>query len=269
MTRAPGFSVVLMLAVCVVHAAPNSAQRVRAFARLPNWTGLWETAISKELTTPGGRSSTPGTLKLTGHPPYNPEWELKYQAALDNPAVKSAVAETLKGCGNDSPAYVRSFPNIMEAPMVFQVVVTPEETLFVMDHGEVRHIYTDRRAHPVGDDLWPTPLGDSVGHWAGQTLVIDTVARTAGPISMFSPAAELGEQAHFIERVHQIDGNTLEDQVTIDDPTRLVHPWIVTLRFTRVLDLARFIPYECEADRNPLENGKLIIAPPVSPPASP
>ncbi len=93
--------------------------------------------------------------------------------------------------------------------MVFQVVVTPEETLFVMDHGEVRHIYTDRRAHPVGDDLWPTPLGDSVGHWAGQTLVIDTVARTAGPISMFSPAAELGEQAHFIERVHQIDGNTL------------------------------------------------------------
>jgi hypothetical protein len=262
MSRATWFAIAVVLATSLVHAAPNSSQRVRAFARLPDWTGLWETAISKELTTPGGRSSTPGTLKLVGHPPYNPEWELKYQAALDNPVLKAAVTETLKGCGQDAPAYVRSFPNIMDAPMVFQVVVTPEETLFVMDHGEVRHIYTDRRAHPAGDDLWPTPLGDSVGHWAGQTLVIDTVARTAGPISMFSPAAELGEQAHFTERVHQIDANTLEDQLTIEDPMRLAHPWTVTLRFTRVLDLTRFIAYECEADRNPIENGKLTIKPP-------
>ena len=263
MSRATAFGIVLVLAAAaVVHAAPNSPQRVRAFARLPDWTGLWETVISKELTTPGGRSSTPGSLKLVGHPPYNPEWELKYQEALANPAVKAAVDETLKGCGKDAPAYVRSFPNIMDAPMIFQIVVTPEETLFVMDHGEVRHIYTDRRTHPVADDLWPTPLGDSVGHWAGQTLVIDTVARTPGPISMFSPAAELSEQAHFTEQVRQLDANTLEDQLTIEDPVRFSHPWLVILRFSRVLDLTRFIPYECEADRNPIEGGKLIITPP-------
>jgi hypothetical protein len=268
MSRATWFSMVVALTASLTAAlacaAANSPQRVRAFARLPDWTGLWETAISKELTTPSGRSAVPGSgsLKLVGHPPFNPEWERKYQAALASPAVQAAVAETLKGCGQGAPAYVRSFPNIMEAPMVFQVVVTPEETLFVMDHGEVRHIYTDRRAHPAGDDLWPTSLGDSVGRWAGQTLVIDTVARTAGPISMFSPAAELSDQAHFTERVQQIDKNTLEDQLTIEDPMRLVHPWIVTWRFSRVLDLTRFIPYECEADRNPIENGKLTIKPP-------
>jgi len=146
--------------------------------------------------------------------------------------------------------------------MVFQVVVTPEETLFVMDHGEVRHIYTDGRKHPAEEDLWPTPLGDSVGHWDGETLVIDTVARTPGPITMFSPAAELGEQAHFTERVRRIDKSTMEDELTIEDPQRFLHPWTVTFRYTRAADLNRFIPYDCEADRNPVENGKLTIRPP-------
>jgi hypothetical protein len=264
MRRANSFGIVLLLSASLVHAAPNSPRRVHAFARLPDWTGLWETAISKDLTTASGASRTAGgvTLQLVGHPPYNPEWEQKYQAALNNPAAKAALTNTLKGCGEGAPAFVRSFPNIMEAPMVFQVVVTPEETLFVMDHGEVRHIYTDHRPHPDKDDLWPTPLGDSVGHWVGQVLVIDTVARSPGPISMFAPAAELGEQAHFTERVRQIDQDTLEDQLTIEDPARLVRPWTVTLRYTRVPDLTRFIPYDCEADRNPVENGKFTITPP-------
>jgi hypothetical protein len=148
----------------------------------------------------------------------------------------------------------------MEAPMVFQVVVTPEETLFVMDHGEVRHIYTDGRRHPAEDDLWPTLLGDSVGRWEGETLVIDTIARTAGPISMFGPA-QLSEQAHFTERVRRIDKDTLEDQLTIEDPASLTRPWTITLRYERVRDLDRFILYDCDSDRNPVENGKLIIAP--------
>jgi hypothetical protein len=260
MRRSHLFSIVLVFTASLVHAAPNSPQRIRAFARLPNWTGLWETPISKEITTPSGGAGRQGpshvNFELAGHPPYNPEWEQKYQAALSE-----KLPDTFKGCGAGAPESVKSFPNIMEAPMIFQVVVTPEETLFVMDHGEVRHIYTDGRMHPGEEDLWPTPLGDSVGHWMGQTLVIDTVARTPGPISMFGPA-ELSDQAHFIERVRQIDKNTLEDKLTIEDPPRLLRPWTVTLRFTRVPDLTRFIPYDCESDRNPIENGKLTIAPP-------
>lgn len=266
MTRLAMFGIVVVFAASLVCAAPSSPQRVRAFARLPNWTGLWETPISKEITTPSGGSGRTGPsrvrFELAGHPPYNSEWEQKYQSALADHAAVAAQTDTFKGCGAGAPEYVKSFPNIMEAPMVFQVVVTPEETLFVMDHGEVRHIYTDGRMHPGEEDLWPTPLGDSVGHWLGQTLVIDTIARTPGPISMFSPAAELSEQAHFIERVRQLDRNTLEDQLTIEDPPRLLRPWTVTLRFSRVPDLTRFIAYDCEADRNPIENGKLAIKPP-------
>jgi hypothetical protein len=247
----------------LVSAAPNSPQRVRAFARLPDWNGMWETSSSTAITNPAGQTGTGSfaNLKLVEHPPYNPEWEQKYQAVLKDPVFAAKMANTIKGCGAGAPASVRSFPNIMEAPMVFQVVVTPEETLFVMDHGEVRHIYTDGRAHPDKDDLWPTLLGDSVGHWKGETLVIDTIARTAGPISMFGPA-QLSEQAHFTERLRRIDKNTLEDQLTIEDPASLLRPWTITLRYDRVQDLDRFILYDCDSDRNPVENDKLIIAPP-------
>ena len=90
--------------------------------------------------------------------------------------------------------------------------------------------------------------------------MIDTIARTAGPISMFGPA-ELREQAHFKERVRRIDTNTLEDELTIGDPASPVRHWTITLRYERVQDLDRFILYDCDADRNPVENGKLIIAP--------
>ena len=78
---------------------------------------------------------------------------------------------------------------------------------------------------------------------------------------MFAPAAKLSEQAHFTERVRQVDKNTLEDQLTIEDPVRFRQPWIVTLRYTRVADLTRLIPYDCEADRNPVDDGKLTITP--------
>jgi len=249
-----------LLAMSAAHSAPNPAKRVQAFARLPDWTGLWETAMSKEITNPAGRSENFSLGNLGGHPPYNAEWEPRYQAALTDSVAAATQANTFKGCGEGSPAYIRSFPAIMEAPMVFQVVVTPEETLFVMDHGEVRHIYTDGRRHPGKDDLWPTPLGDSVGHWKGQTLVIDTVARTAGPVSIFG-TGPVSEQAHFTETVRRIDRNTLEDELTIEDPLRFVRPWTMKLRYSRVPDLNRLIPYDCEADRNPVIDGKLTIGP--------
>ena len=250
----------LLLSVSAAQADPSAARRVRAFARLPDWTGLWETEASKAITNPAGRSDSFSRGNLGGHPPYNAEWEQKYQAALSDPAAAAQQANTFKGCGAGAPPYMRSFPNIMEAPMVFQVVVTPEETLFVMDHGEIRHIYTDGRRHPDKRDLWATPLGDSIGHWQGPTLVIDTVARIAGPVSIFG-TGEVSEQARFTERVRRLDKETLEDELTIEDPQRFVHPWKMKMHYSRVADLNRLIPYECEADRNPIIDGKLTIAP--------
>jgi hypothetical protein len=107
-------------------------------------------------------------------------------------------------------------------------------------------------------------MGDSIGHWEGGTLVIETIERTAGPFvpipHFVSP--DLSEQARFIERIRMVDPNTLQDAVTIQDSTRLARPWTVTLRYRRVANMDRLIATNCtENDRNTVVNGKVTIAP--------
>lgn len=104
------------------------------------------------------------------------------------------------------------------------------------------------------------PIGDSIGHWEGDTLVIDTVARTEGSLGM--GPNNLSAQAHFSERVRRLDRNNLEDQMTIDDPVAFTHPWKLTLHYTQAVDLDRMLPNDCANDRNLVVNGKISVAPP-------
>jgi hypothetical protein len=239
-------------------AAENSPQRARAFAALPDWTGLWETEVARAFNRLSGKSegneleAINKYVQLVGPAPYTEAWGRALRAELTNPAA-AAGASNAKLC-------TYGFPIIMDVFQIFQTVVTPEETLFVFDDGEVRHIYTDGRGHPVKDDLWPTAMGDSVGHWEGDTLVIDTVARTEGSLGI--GPNKLSAQAHFTERVRRLDRNDLEDQMTIDDPIAFAHPWNLILHFTRAADLDRMLPWDCANDRNPIVDGKISVAPP-------
>jgi hypothetical protein len=270
------------LGVATGHAQTRTAQRIREFAALPDWTGLWETEIAGALlkgeldkpaavsqagaTAPAASAIAPSELaflsrmQLLRRPPYNSEWESKSQAAPQGAGMPASIPAKI--CG------MTGFPALMESPvpdMAFQTFVTPEETLFLFPDGAARHIHTDGRPHPGQEDLWPTDLGDSVGHWEDATLVIDTVARKAGPILPIPMpgTAVLSAQAHFTERVKRIDASTLQDDMTIDDPQRFAHPWKVSIRYQRVTGIDRMIPNDCtENDRNPIVNGKVILTPP-------
>lgn len=241
-------------------AAPTDATRAAQFRRLPNWTGLWTSSVWKLGVSGrpvGGEQKLRANLQLLKAPPYNPEWNNRYEAGLKDTAMMAQRDATLKVCS-------RSFPALMESAWQFQIATLPEETLFVFENGQVRHIYTDGRTHPSGDDIWPTPLGDSVGHWDGDTLVIETIARDASePLTPRAWVSMLSDGARFTERLRRIDDNTLEDQLQIDDPTSLAHPWTMTLRYGRVTEMNRMIPTNCvENDRNPVIEGKMILTTP-------
>jgi len=249
---------IALLGAYSAEGAQNAPQRVRAFAALPDWTGLWDTEASRAFNRLSGKATgneyeaINKYVQLVGPAPYTEAWGKKLKAELGNPAA-AVGASNAKLC-------TYGFPIIMDVFQIFQAVVTPEETLFVFDNGEVRHIYTDGRGHPVKDDLWPTAMGDSVGHWEGDTLVIDTVARTEGSLGI--GPNKLSAQAHFTERVRRPDRNSLEDRMTIDDPIAFTQPWNLTLHYTRAADLDRMLPWDCANDRNPVVNGKISVAPP-------
>jgi hypothetical protein len=250
-------AVVLCCLSCVAHA--RSPERVEAFAALPRWEGIWEAEPFADRAVSGrpvgGVAQLRAKSMLSRHPPYNVQWEARYQETLKNESLRQAMS-LIRTCSF-------GFPRVMESPAVFQVLITPEETLFAFETQDVRHIRTDGRGHPAKEDLWPTRMGDSIGRWEGDTLVIETIGRLAtAPISMSAWAAKLSPQARFIERIRQIGPDRLENRMTIEDPVAFSHSWELTLSYRRVTGLDRIVNYDCdENERNPVIDGKITITP--------
>jgi hypothetical protein len=90
----------------------------------------------------------------------------------------------------------------------------------------VRIIPTDRRPHLAKNILqW---MGDSVGHWEGNTLVVDTTNFT--DLSPFEDA----QNVHVVERLTRVDADTILYQFTVEDPGMWTKPWSGELPITRI-----------------------------------
>jgi len=243
------FSVLLLIAAGPAHAELNSPQRVSDFAKLPDWSGLWEQFKSGASGGPDDPAELQAYLAPV-HPPYNAAWR-----------ARAAAAAKQRTNQPDFVCVIQGFPSLMiGSALMFEAIVTPGETLMTFDFSEDRHIYTDGRPLPPKDEQFPTSWGTSVGHWEGQTLVVDTVA-TSLPVD--AGGDRLSDQAAYHERIRLIDPNTLEDQLTITDPVALTGPWQLTRHYTRVPNMTRFVPEECEGNgRDVRVNGSFTIAPP-------
>ena len=121
------------------------------------------------------------------------------------------------------------FPIIFLYPLPMQIVQAPGEVLMLFEWDSLRHqIFTDGRQHDTA--LGPLWMGDSIGHWEGETLVADTVNfndktwldRMGHPHS---------EALHVVERIRRIDHDHLVDDLTIEDPKAYTKPWTAHLPF--------------------------------------
>ena len=246
---------IAMAAPQVVQAAPNSPERVAAFAELEDWKGIWELDFKGAQGTadaPVGYADT-NLISLAQKPPYNEAWEAKRLKMIEeNPDLGPAGKVCSFG-----------YPGMMAGPHLFQMFVYPEEVLIVARGDELRHVYTDGRDHPVPEDLWPTPMGDSIGHWEEDgTLVIDTIAREEGPV-WTDPRLPISGDARFVERIKMITPDRIRNEITIIDPTALSRTWTITSYYNRVTDIDRMFYESCTAnDRNIVVDGQMIIAPP-------
>lgn len=127
-------------------------------------------------------------------------------------------------------------PQSFVTPYPFQIVQTPKLILMVFEYpNAIRFIPTDGRAHPVDPD--PTWMGDSVAHWEGDTLVVDSVG--------FNDKTEVSgymhtEDLHVVERFRRLENGSLEYNVTVDDPNVFARPWVLP---------TRTLPFRPEAER--------------------
>jgi hypothetical protein len=121
------------------------------------------------------------------------------------------------------------FPRIFLHPFPMQIVEATGEVIMLLEYDSIRHkIFTDGRAQDT--TLGPLWMGDSIGHWEGDTLVADTVNfndktwldRIGHPHS---------DALHVIERIRRVDHDHLVDDITIEDPKAYTKPWTTHIEF--------------------------------------
>lgn len=106
----------------------------------------------------------------------------------------------------------------VRTPKLLVMLIGPP---IVSTYFEVRQIFLDGRSHPR--HVNPTWLGNSIGRWEGDTLVIDTVGFNGS--SWYSGGLSSSESLHVIERYRRPDLGHLELEITVEDPAVLRKPW--------------------------------------------
>jgi hypothetical protein len=120
-------------------------------------------------------------------------------------------------------------------------------TIYIIDQAgpQTFHaIYMDGRPHPK--NLTPSYYGHSVGHWEGDTLVVDSVGFNER-FWMERQGAPHTDQLHLIERFTRLDSNNIKIEVTIDDPGAYTKTW-TTGFFMRWTADDETLEYICQAN---------------------
>jgi hypothetical protein len=207
-------------------------------------------AQTKEPAAPAKATSSSKTPDLSGvwmrdAPPATAAQYWIYELNQEEPPMTAWGQEQLKAAKSSFGAheypleetndpvlrkcYPPGVPRVYMHPFPFQFIQTPGEVVMLFEVDSLRReIYTDGQAHD--GSLVPLWMGNSIGHWEGDTLVVDTVNfndrtwldRIGHPHS---------DQLHVTERFRRTAPDHLVDDITIDDPKAYTKPWTARLEF--------------------------------------
>jgi hypothetical protein len=242
-------------------AAQENATSINGSGAIPDLSGVWaHTSITGFEPLASGPTSIKN-LSRRGVTSDNRQLVGDYQNPILQPwaadVVKSHGEISLAGIGYPTPrnqCWPGGIPFVFTTTAI-QVLQQPAEITFIYyeDH-EVRHV---RMNQPHPDNVTPSWYGDSVGHFEGDTLVIDTVG--LAPQAVLQTGVTHSKNEHIVERYRLSEPNMLEVKTTIEDPGVLAKPWETNARYLRHPEYS-LAEYICEQNnRNSFENGKAGI----------
>jgi hypothetical protein len=230
----------VLIAVCAAGQQKAAAVKVQRTADgHPDLSGIWlfsidlpPTALKREangttvsvkgIDASGRRApktAPPGSLPSTEAPSYKPEYLAKVKDLFDHES-------------KTDPAFYCGRPGVPRVGSPRRIIQLPKEMIFLYEDisgDPYRIIPTDGRPHRA--EANPSYYGDSVGHWEGDTLVID--------VNNFIDDTWFGEGGYFhsdamhvTERLWR-NGDNLVWQATVDDPKVLAKPWTMPARVVK------------------------------------
>ena len=176
-----------------------------ALAELPDWTGIWVNDwIDQNRQT--DLNDVPWNSETTA--------DVDRQIEFQNQGRPSGAHNTCIPWG--MPGFMMHTHNAVE------FLFTPGRITILgeLDGNNLRRIYTDGRPHPDPLDIDPTMHGHSIGHWEGDTLVVDTVyIKPQAEIALSEGVGVSNDgDMHIVERVHLLSPNILAFDMEIDAP---------------------------------------------------
>ena len=237
-----------------------SAARSFLLSLMIAWVGptatfaQWEPFAWKNVPrTPDGKVdlNAPSRRAVDGKPDLSGFWmptdnvkyllnlaaDLKPEDIPFQPWAAGVYKERIETNGKDHPG-VRCLPSgipeKLNIPDGLKVVQTPDLMVFLYESRTIyRQVFLDGRPFPR--DPTPTWMGYSVGHWEGDTLVVETRSQN-GKTWLDMRGLPATEALHVTERYTRPAIGRINIEVTIDDPMAYTKPWSVKLSWKLVPD---------------------------------
>ena len=217
----------------------------------PDLTGIWQRAPNQGGF---GDDEAEAPERPPGTPPLATFWNIAENFAEGEFPIRpwaqelkeQRIADGMKD-NPDAHCLPLGYMQYHLHPQPREIIQTPEQVvmLYEANYG-VRQIFTDGRELPDNDPL-PWWYGYSVGHWEGDTLVVEsTHFRDGGWLDV--QGSPLTDEARITERYTRTDFGHLQIDITIDDPKAYTAPFTVRVNHEIMLDtnLIEFICLENE-----------------------
>lgn len=207
--------------------------------------GVWE-PLGGAILDPTARAM-PGNKgrpmpELSAFPPYNAEFQARYDKIT---ADLRAGVKLIDGSARCLP---QGMPRMMVIGYPIDIIVQPNRVVLLFEPGQQRRIiHTDGRKHTDPLELDPSYSGESIGHWDGDTLVVSTIGIREDLMFdySFAPHSDL---LRITERIRRV-GDTLEDEMTLEDPKAFTGPWKIK-RFYKLRPDWELKEFVCDQEQN-------------------
>ena len=222
-----------------VHAQASAEAFPRTADGRPDMTGVWQALNSaahdiQDHTGQLGVRAGQGVVE-GNEIPYLPWAAEQKQKNYENRRTEDP----------ETRCYLPGVPRATYMPYPFQIVQGPTYIMIGYEYAHAsRRIALDGTPHPEVVDSW---MGDSRGHWEGDTLVVDV--RSFNGRTWFDRAGNFHSDAlRVVERYTPITPYHLLYDVTIEDPKVFSRPWSMSMPLYRRMEAyPRVLEYECVA----------------------
>jgi hypothetical protein len=192
---------------------------------------------------------TPSTSGIVVDPPDG-------RLPLKDWARAERINRELPERGYDDPTahcFVAGVPRSMYTPSPYQILQPPGYIVMLFERMSWRTIPLDGRPHlPDNIRLWQ---GDSVGHWEGDTLVIETT-NFNGKTWLNERGDMVSHAQHVVERLIPIDADNITYRATVTDPIPYTRDWTIEMRLRRQND--QLLEVACHEDNGDLHHLKEV-----------